>query len=86
MSASPPLAHYKVIYADPPWTFATYSRKGKGRSAEAHYGCMGFDDICAIPVADSVVRLQTNDQLLAETFWNHYHKDRDAKRKGVGGA
>jgi hypothetical protein len=32
----------------------------------------------------SVVRLQTNDQLLNETFWNHYHKDRDTKRKGVG--
>jgi hypothetical protein len=28
-------------------------------------------------LTDSVVRLQTNDQLLAETFWNHYHKDRD---------
>ncbi|MEK6814068.1 MAG: hypothetical protein AABY65_04985 [Nitrospirota bacterium] len=37
-------------------------------------------------VTNSVVRLQTNDQLLAETFWNHYHKDRDAKWKGVGGA
>ena len=24
----------------------------------------------------SVVRLQTNDSLLTETFWNHYHKDR----------
>jgi hypothetical protein len=24
-------------------------------------------------VTDSVVRVQTNDQLLAETFWNHYH-------------
>lgn len=34
----------------------------------------------------SVVRLQTNDQLLSETFWNHYHKDREAGRKGVGGA
>jgi hypothetical protein len=34
----------------------------------------------------SVVRIQTNDQLLTETFWNHYHKDRDMKRKGVGGA
>ena len=21
----------------------------------------------------SVVRLQTNDQMLTETFWNHYH-------------
>ena len=27
-------------------------------------------------VTGSVVRLQTNDQLLTETFWNHYHKDR----------
>jgi hypothetical protein len=35
-------------------------------------------------LTDSVVRLQTNDQLLNETFWNQYHKDRDAKRKGVG--
>jgi hypothetical protein len=31
----------------------------------------------------SVVRLQTDDQLLTETFWNHYHKDRDATRKGL---
>ncbi len=22
---------------------------------------------------DSVVRLQTDDQMLTETFWNHYH-------------
>jgi hypothetical protein len=37
-------------------------------------------------LTDSVVRLQTNDRLLAETFWNHYHKDRDRERKeGVGG-
>ena len=34
----------------------------------------------------SVVRLQTNDQLLTETFWNHYHKDREARRKGNAGA
>ena len=36
MSSSPRPQHYKVIYADPPWTFSTYSRKGKGRSAEAY--------------------------------------------------
>jgi hypothetical protein len=35
-------------------------------------------------LTDSVVRLQTNDQLLTETFWNHYHKDRDARRKVWG--
>jgi hypothetical protein len=37
-------------------------------------------------LTDSVVRLQTNDQLLTETFWNHYHKDREARRKGNTGA
>lgn len=37
-------------------------------------------------LTDSVVRLQTNDQLLTEAFWNHYHRDRDTNRKGVGGA
>lgn len=35
-------------------------------------------------LTDSVVRLQTNDQLLSETFWNHYHKDKETRRKGVG--
>jgi hypothetical protein len=35
-------------------------------------------------LTDSAVRLQTNDQLLNETFWNHYHKDRETRRKGVG--
>jgi hypothetical protein len=35
-------------------------------------------------LTDSVVRLQTNDQLLTETFWNHYHQDRTGSKKGVG--
>ncbi len=69
MPLSPQSNHYNVIYADPPWTFATYSRKGKGRSAEAHYGCLGFEDICAIPVADwaardSILLLWVTDPLL----------------------
>lgn len=37
-------------------------------------------------LTDSVVRLQTNDQLLSETFWNHYHKDSETGTRGVGGA
>ena len=65
--------HYKVIYADPPWTFATYSRKGKGRSAEAHYDCMSMEDIKALPVAqwaadDCVLFLWTTDPLLEKVF------------------
>ena len=69
MTASPRLNHYRVIYADPPWTFSTYSRKGKGRSAEAHYDCMSLADIKALPVAewaaaDCVLLLWTTDPLL----------------------
>jgi len=48
----PVLSHYGAIYADPPWDFKTYSHKGKGRSAEAHYDCMGLDAIKAFRVAD----------------------------------
>jgi N6-adenosine-specific RNA methylase IME4 len=69
MTASPRLNHYRVIYADPPWTFSTYSRKGKGRSAEAHYDCMSLADIKALPVAewaaaDCMLLLWTTDPLL----------------------
>jgi len=39
MIPPPPRAgQYSVIYADPPWTFETYSAKGKGRSAYAGDG------------------------------------------------
>jgi N6-adenosine-specific RNA methylase IME4 len=60
---------YRVIYADPPWRFATYSDKGKGRSAEAHYDCLGLEDIKAIPVGnwaarDAVLLLWATDPLL----------------------
>ncbi len=41
---------YKVIYADPPWAFKTYSDKGKDRSPEQHYDCMNMKDICNLPV------------------------------------
>jgi N6-adenosine-specific RNA methylase IME4 len=73
MSSSPRPNYYKVIYADPPWTFATYSRKGKGRSAEAHYDCMSLADIKVLPVAewaadDCVLFLWTTDPLLEKAF------------------
>ena len=34
----------------------------------------------------SVVRLQTDNRLLTEAFWNHYHMDRDVMQNGVGSA
>ena len=44
---------YQIIYADPPWTFKTYSEKGKEKkSAELHYDCMKIEDIYKMPVQD----------------------------------
>ena len=37
-------------------------------------------------LTNSVVRLQTNDKLLTETFWNHYHAGRNSGSGGVGAA
>jgi N6-adenosine-specific RNA methylase IME4 len=73
MSAAPQANHYGVIYADPPWTFSTYSRKGKGRSAEAYYDCMSLEQIKAVPVKewaakDCVLLLWTTDPLLEQAF------------------
>jgi N6-adenosine-specific RNA methylase IME4 len=48
-----PNKKYQIIYADPPWTFKTYSAKGKEKkSAECHYDCMSIYDIKALPVND----------------------------------
>ncbi len=73
MVSSPPQGEYQVIYADPPWTFATYSGKGKGRSAEAHYRCLSIEQLCEIPVAewaakDCVLFLWTTDPLLRQAL------------------
>jgi N6-adenosine-specific RNA methylase IME4 len=73
MSASPRSKHYRVIYADPPWTFSTYSRKGKGRSPEAYYDCMSLAEIKTLPVAgwaadDCVLLLWATDPLLDKAF------------------
>lgn len=43
---------YSVIYADPPWQYRVYSKKGLGRSAESHYPTMNLEDIKALPVGE----------------------------------
>lgn len=64
-----PKNYYSTIYADPPWTFVTYSDRGKGRSAENHYSCMTLDQIRQLPVQDIAAKdcalfLWTTDPLL----------------------
>lgn len=45
------MGKYQIIYADPPWQFKTYSKKGSlQKSADCHYSCMNMEDIMALPV------------------------------------
>ncbi len=62
-----------VIYADPPWTFKTYSNKGKDKSPERHYPCMSLADIVRLPVDriakdDAVLLMWVVDPLLDQAF------------------
>ena len=43
-----PNKKYNIIYADPPWQYKVYSKKGLGRSAESHYPTMKLEDIQAL--------------------------------------
>ena len=44
------MLRYGVIYADPPWSFETYSEKGNGRGCA--YDTMSLEEISALRVAD----------------------------------
>jgi N6-adenosine-specific RNA methylase IME4 len=64
---------YPVLMGDPPWPYATYSDKGKGRSAEAHYDSMSIEDIAKLPVSswaasDSVLLLWVTRPILRRAF------------------
>jgi N6-adenosine-specific RNA methylase IME4 len=61
--------HYGAILADPPWDHITWSHKGKGRSAAAHYDCMPLAEIEAMQVKDRAAKncvlfLWTTDPML----------------------
>ena len=47
-----PKKKYQIIYADPAWTFRTYSSKGQKRSAIRHYNTLSINDICNLPISD----------------------------------
>ena len=64
---------YGVIYADPPWSFRTWSAKGTGRSAISHYDCLNFEALAALPIAelpsaDCVLFLWVPDPFLDRGF------------------
>lgn len=43
---------YNIIYADPPWRYRAWSKKGQEGSAESHYPTMNIEDIKALPISD----------------------------------
>ena len=64
---------YNIMYADPPYYFKSYSKKGEDRIATKHYDCMGFDALCNLPInniADVVCTLflWVTDPFLEKSF------------------
>lgn len=43
---------YNVIYADPPWEYKTWSKKGNGRSAESHYNTQTIEHLKSFNIND----------------------------------
>ena len=41
---------YNIIYADPPWTYKVWSKKGENRTAQSHYNCMTKEEIQRLDV------------------------------------
>jgi N6-adenosine-specific RNA methylase IME4 len=66
---------FRVIYADPPWNFRTYSSKGRGRCPDAHYDIMTLQDLKDMRVEidryaspDCVLFLWATDPLLPQAL------------------
>ena len=64
---------YKIIYADPPWTYRVWTAKGGHKSASAHYPVMDTKEICKIPISniadeDSILFLWATYPNLLDAF------------------
>jgi N6-adenosine-specific RNA methylase IME4 len=71
---NPMLAHsYDLVVVDPPWSFATRSPKGQGKSASMHYRVMTLAEIMALPIRhllkrDAVVLLWATAPMLDQAL------------------
>lgn len=75
---------YDVIYADPPWQYKVWSKKGIGRSAENHYKTMEIAELQKLPITnfaknDSVLFLWVTFPTLQQAFqlikeWGYTYK------------
>ena len=62
---------YRVIYADPPWSYNDKLDITNGGGAEKHYPTMPLEDICSIPVPaekNAVLFLWTTSPQLEDSF------------------
>lgn len=64
---------YRLIMADPAWSFENWSVKGEKKNAKAKYRCMPLDDIKRLPVRllaapDCVLWLWATNPMLDQAF------------------
>ena len=67
-----PKGTYRVIYADPPWSYGNSGLQQYGHASH-HYPSMSIDELCAMPVgkmaqANAVLFLWVTSPLLEECF------------------
>ena len=75
-----------VIYADPPWTFKTYSDKGKDKSPEEPHGNRGASKSCSSeeePANQADIRKCASEMKLWHTD-DHTHEKGGTAPKGSG--
>ena len=70
-----PDAKYRVLYADPPWSYNDKADAGavQAGGAERHYPSMSIAELCALPIPalcepDAVLFLWVTSPLLCESF------------------
>lgn len=70
-----PDGKYRVIYADPPWSYSNDVSAGFGGNASAsdHYPCMSIQELCDLPIKDiaednAVLFMWVTSPLLEECF------------------
>ena len=81
-----PDAKYRVLYADPPWSYNDKADAGavQAGGAERHYPSMSIAELCALPIPalcepDAVLFLWVTSPLLCESFavikaWNFSYR------------
>ena len=67
------MTKYKIIYADPAWTYRVWSKKGLGRTASSHYKVSSLEEMKQLPIKeisndDSVLFMWATYPNLKEAF------------------